>query len=262
MTEPDGHVVGFIDLGTNSVHLMLVRIQPDQLYTVISLQRERVRLGEREFAAGRLLPAAMDRAALVCRSFVDLARSYGAQELIAAATSATREAGNRGAFLERLREEAGLEVHPISGLEEARLVYLGVLSHVEIGDRTALAIDIGGGSTEIAVSTVVVPGVCTPRSSSRDGPVAWCSIWRPPETATSRCGVSGSGKRLSRRLWGRVWWCAGGPSRRRRQSTTSGRLPRRPTGRPVSDARSARFWFHWDLHRRQATQRLSVRVPW
>lgn len=147
------HVVAFIDLGTNSVRLKIVSVQPDHAYGVITLQREPIRLGEREFAVGRLQPEAMDRAVLVCRSFVELARSYDAEEIVAVATSATREASNRAEFVRRLRHEAGVDVHVISGLEEARLVYLGVLSCAEVGDRTALAIDIGGGSTEVAVGT-------------------------------------------------------------------------------------------------------------
>lgn len=144
-------VVGFIDIGTNSVRLMLVEIRPNHSYSVISLQRESVRLGEREFGAGLLVPEAIERAVLVCRSFAELARSHGASEVAAVATSATREATNRADLLDRLRDEAGLDVHVISGREEARLIYLGLLGRVHVGDRTVLVVDIGGGSTEVAV---------------------------------------------------------------------------------------------------------------
>ena len=143
------HVVAFVDVGTNSIRLMLVRIQPNHAYAVISQQREQVRLGEDEFAAGRLQPAAMERAVLVCRSFRDLARSYGAAGIVAVGTSATREAANKVEFLHRLRSEAGLELHVISGLEEARLIYLGIRSRADFGENTALCVDIGGGSTEV-----------------------------------------------------------------------------------------------------------------
>jgi len=144
-------VVGFVDIGTNSVRLMLVEIRPNHSYSVISLQRESVRLGEREFGGGRLVPEAIERGVLVCRSFADLARSHGAVEIVAVATSATREAANRAELLGRLRDEAGLDVRVISGREEARLIYLGLIGRVHVGDRTALVIDIGGGSTEVAV---------------------------------------------------------------------------------------------------------------
>ena len=144
--------IGFIDIGTNSVRLMVVRLEPDRSWSTITLQKEPVRLGEGEFGAeSALQPAAMDRAALVCRSFADLARSHGAATVIAVATSATREAGNQAAFVRRLREEAGIDVHVVSGQEEARLIFLGVLSRVHLGERRALVIDIGGGSTEVAL---------------------------------------------------------------------------------------------------------------
>jgi exopolyphosphatase / guanosine-5'-triphosphate,3'-diphosphate pyrophosphatase len=150
--SPDGgHVVGFIDIGTNSVRLMLVRVMANQSYGVISLQREVVRLGEEEFGDRILREPAIERAVLVCRSFADLARGSGADEIVAVATSATREARNQDAFVARLRDEAGLDVHVISGREEARLIYLGVQNRVDLGGRTAFCLDIGGGSTEIIV---------------------------------------------------------------------------------------------------------------
>jgi exopolyphosphatase / guanosine-5'-triphosphate,3'-diphosphate pyrophosphatase len=147
----EGQLVGFIDIGTNSVRLMIVRISANRSYHVVNLQREVVRLGEEEFADHLLRPAAVERAVLVCRSFAELARSHGADEIVAVATSATREARNQGAFVARLRAEAGLDVHVISGREEARLIYLGVLGRVELGERTAFCLDIGGGSTEVIV---------------------------------------------------------------------------------------------------------------
>lgn len=146
------HTTGFVDIGTNSVRLMVVRLEPDHSWSTITLQKEPVRLGEGEFGAeSALQPAAMDRATLVCRSFAELARSHGAATVIAVATSATREAGNQAAFVRRLREEAGIDVHVVSGQEEARLIFLGVLSRVHLGERRALVIDIGGGSTEVAL---------------------------------------------------------------------------------------------------------------
>ena len=152
LARPESQIVGFIDLGTNSVRLMVVRLGPDHSWSTITVQKEPVRLGEGEFGAERALqPAAMDRAALVCRSFADLARSHGAETVVAVATSATREAGNQAAFVRRLREDAGIDVHVVSGQEEARLIFLGVLSRVHLGERRALVIDIGGGSTEVAL---------------------------------------------------------------------------------------------------------------
>ncbi len=146
-----GHVVAFIDLGTNSIRLLLVRINPNQTHTILSQQREMVRLGDREFAGQRLQSEAMHRAALVCRRFVEMAREQKARHIIAVATSATREAKNQAEFLKLLQRESRVEVHVISGKEEARLIYLGVSSGVHLDDQRALIVDVGGGSTEVIV---------------------------------------------------------------------------------------------------------------
>jgi exopolyphosphatase/guanosine-5'-triphosphate,3'-diphosphate pyrophosphatase len=148
---PVDEVVGFMDIGTNSLRLLLVRITPNHAVKVITQQKEVVRLGEGEFHAHHLQPAAMERAALVCRKFADLARSYGATELHAVATSATREAANQAEFLRLVHAEAALDVRVISGKEEARLIYQGVSSGIHLGEKRALFIDIGGGSTELSV---------------------------------------------------------------------------------------------------------------
>lgn len=145
------HVVGFVDLGTNSVRLLLVRINANHSYTVLSEQKETVRLGEGEFRRNTLQPEAMRRAGLVCTRFAEIARSRGATQVLAVATSATREAENRAAFLRHLRRLAGIEVRVISGKEEARLIYLGVSSGANIGGRQTLFVDVGGGSTEVIV---------------------------------------------------------------------------------------------------------------
>lgn len=147
-------VVAFLDIGTNSVRVLVVRLNPGYSYTVLSRQKEVVRLGEGEFSGQEFLQKpAIDRTVLVCRHFTELARSFGAEEIVAVATSATREAGNRRALLDRLKEEAGLDVSVVSGKEEARLTYLGVSSGVHLEEKRAIFIDIGGGSTEIAVGT-------------------------------------------------------------------------------------------------------------
>jgi exopolyphosphatase/guanosine-5'-triphosphate,3'-diphosphate pyrophosphatase len=145
----DGRIVSFIDIGTNSVRLLLVRINSNQSYATITQQKEVVRLGEGEFIDQYLQPEAMNRAVLVCRKFVELSQSYGAKEIIAIATSATREAKNQAEFLRHLRREAQLDVRVVSSKEEARLVYVGMSSGVHLGNQQALFMDIGGGSTEV-----------------------------------------------------------------------------------------------------------------
>jgi exopolyphosphatase/guanosine-5'-triphosphate,3'-diphosphate pyrophosphatase len=149
--EATRQVVGFVDIGTNAVRLLVVRINPNFSYTIISQEKEVVRLGEQEFKDNILKPDAMERAIFVCRKFVQLAKTYGATEIIAVGTSAIREATNQGEFLQRLNEETGLDVKVITGEEEARLICKGVSSGIDIGDEKAIFVDLGGGSTEIAI---------------------------------------------------------------------------------------------------------------
>ncbi len=144
-------VVTFMDVGTNSARLLLVRINPNHSYTVLTNQKEVIRLGEGEFSDEEVLqPEAMQRALDVLSRYSAAAKHYQSDEVIAVATSATREAKNQADFLKMLERECGLELRVISGKEEARLVYLGVSSGVNLADNKAMFIDIGGGSTEVA----------------------------------------------------------------------------------------------------------------
>jgi exopolyphosphatase/guanosine-5'-triphosphate,3'-diphosphate pyrophosphatase len=146
--------IAALDIGTNSVRMALVRLdEASGTWGVLSQHKETVRLGQDEFASNRLSPEAMERGVLVLAKFAEIARGYNASEIIAIATAALREAENRDEFIERARREAGVEVHVVPGVEEARLIYLGVASGVELGTKKGLFIDIGGGSTELIIGT-------------------------------------------------------------------------------------------------------------
>jgi exopolyphosphatase / guanosine-5'-triphosphate,3'-diphosphate pyrophosphatase len=147
----DGRVVAFIDIGTNSIRLLVVRLNPNHSYTLLTRQKQQVRLGDGEFEDEEIQPEAAERAVVVCKTLTDLARTFNAEEFVAVATSAMREASNQQVILHRLRQEAQLDVRVISGQEEARLIYLGVSSGLHLEGKQAFFIDIGGGSTEIAV---------------------------------------------------------------------------------------------------------------
>ena len=149
--ETEARTFAAIDIGTNSIRLAVVRSEANQKLTTLAQHREVARLGEGEFATHRMTPDAIRRGALVCAKFAEVARGFGATEIVAFATSAAREAENRDEFIERVREEAGIEVRVISGVEEARLIWVGVSSGFDLGDRKAVEIDIGGGSTEVIV---------------------------------------------------------------------------------------------------------------
>lgn len=151
-----------MDIGTNSVRMSLVRLDiENRTWSVLSQHKETVRLGQGEFSApgggdvhaSRLTEDAIGRGVLVLSKFAEIARGRGAGEIVAVATAALREAVNRDEFLERARAEAGVEVRVVPGVEEARLIYLGVASGVELGTKKGQFIDIGGGSTELIVGT-------------------------------------------------------------------------------------------------------------
>jgi exopolyphosphatase/guanosine-5'-triphosphate,3'-diphosphate pyrophosphatase len=148
---PNGRVVSFIDIGTNSVRLLVVRLNPNHSYSILSQQKQQVRLGEGEFEEEEILPDAIERLVVVCKKFTELAQSFNTEEFVAVATSAMREAANQQEILHLLRHESRLDVRVISGQEEARLIYLGVSSGINLEDQQAFFIDIGGGSTEIAI---------------------------------------------------------------------------------------------------------------
>lgn len=151
--EKREQIVAFIDLGTNSARLLVVRINDNYTFQILTLQKEQVRLGEGEFAHHTLHKEAIERALVVLGRFVETAQLMGASSIQAVATAATREASNQNDFIRMFHELTGEELHVISGKEEARLIFLGVTSGINLGSKRALSIDIGGGSTEISLGT-------------------------------------------------------------------------------------------------------------
>lgn len=146
-TEP---IIAAIDIGTNSIHMVVVRIVADlPAFTIIAREKETVRLGDRDPHTGNLTPEAISRALNALKRCQDVARSLNVQQILAVATSAVREAPNGNEFIRQIDDELGLAVKLISGQEEARRIYLGVLSAVDFDNRPHIIIDIGGGSTEL-----------------------------------------------------------------------------------------------------------------
>jgi exopolyphosphatase/guanosine-5'-triphosphate,3'-diphosphate pyrophosphatase len=137
-----------IDIGTNSVHMVVAQVVPNDRFEVLTRHKEMVRLGSGEGEMKELAPDAIDRGVDALRRCRTIAEGLGAH-LYAVATSAVREARNATVFLHRARQEAGVEVNVISGVEEARLIQLGVLQALAVYDQRLLLVDVGGGSTEI-----------------------------------------------------------------------------------------------------------------
>jgi exopolyphosphatase/guanosine-5'-triphosphate,3'-diphosphate pyrophosphatase len=145
-----GRVLAAIDIGTNSFHLVVARTTSAVAFEIIAREKEVVRLGSGSGDMKRLAPDAIDRGIAALNRFRQIAEIAGAS-VRAIATSAVREAHNRDEFLRRARDEAGIDVEVVSGIEEARLIHLGVLQDVPAADVRLLLIDIGGGSTEFVV---------------------------------------------------------------------------------------------------------------
>jgi len=147
-TVPD--VLAAVDLGSNSFHLVVARYSHGQL-VVIDRMREMVRLGAGVSADGRLDKQVAARALQCLERFGQRLRDMNAASVRVVGTNALRIARRKQAFLERAREALGHPIEIISGMEEARLIYSGVAHTLPAEPGRRLVIDIGGGSTELAI---------------------------------------------------------------------------------------------------------------
>lgn len=139
-----------VDIGTNSVHMLIVRIDADLRTHVIDKAKEMVRLGTGTFESGRLDEATQRRALEALVRFRRLAERRGVEHYLSVATSAVREADNGGAFLQEVYAATGIRPQMISGAEEARLTFKAVQSMVPLDEKPFLVVDLGGGSIEFA----------------------------------------------------------------------------------------------------------------
>jgi exopolyphosphatase/guanosine-5'-triphosphate,3'-diphosphate pyrophosphatase len=139
-----------IDIGTNSVHMIVVRVRPDFSFEVVDREKEMVRLGAGGLDGKKLTTEAMTAALQALSKFARLAQSHQVDEVLAVATSATREAENGGAFLKAIERKTGIRARIITGTEEARLIHLAAVYGVDT-PKPAVVIDIGGGSVEITL---------------------------------------------------------------------------------------------------------------
>lgn len=148
--ESKAPVIGAIDVGTNSFHLIVASVDSRGMLHTILREKEVVRLGASGGDIKYLTPEAIERGVQTLKRFVNIGQSKNA-EIRAVATSAVREAINRQEFIDLVKKETGIEIEVVSGIEEGRLIYLGVLHSLPIVNQKALLIDIGGGSTETII---------------------------------------------------------------------------------------------------------------
>ena len=145
--------IAAIDIGTNSIHMIVVQVRPDLSFEVIDREKDMVRLGAGGLGGRSLTPTAISAALQTLSKFRRLAESHKVDEIVACATSATREAENGGDFIAEVDRQTGIRIKVISGTEEARLIHLAAGYGVDIGASTAVVIDIGGGSVEITLGS-------------------------------------------------------------------------------------------------------------
>lgn len=150
VAEPAQDVLAAVDLGSNSFHMVVARFAHGQL-TVVDRLREMVRLASGLNSRNRLTDASQARALATLRRFGERLRDMQAGRVRVVATNTLRKAKSTGRFLQRAAKALGHPVEIISGIEEARLIYLGASHNLPRVEGPQLVVDIGGGSTEIVV---------------------------------------------------------------------------------------------------------------
>jgi exopolyphosphatase/guanosine-5'-triphosphate,3'-diphosphate pyrophosphatase len=143
--------VGCVDMGSNAIRFLVAEFVNEAQYATLVSERVPVRLGHGIYLSGRLEDGAMEAAVRALAAFREQMTALAVEHYRAVATSAVREAGNGDEFVDRIRTEAGVDVEPISGSEEGRLVHLAVASRVALGRRRWLLADLGGGSVEVSL---------------------------------------------------------------------------------------------------------------
>jgi exopolyphosphatase/guanosine-5'-triphosphate,3'-diphosphate pyrophosphatase len=143
--------IAAIDIGTNSIHMVIAEAASPASFEVVGREREVVQVGRGSFDDGRLQAEAIRRTVDALARYAELARRQKVERILCTATAAVREARNGGAFLTACRKVAGVSPRVIPGEEEGRLIYLAVKSALQLDEKPALIVDIGGGSMQLVV---------------------------------------------------------------------------------------------------------------
>ena len=204
-----------IDIGSNSIKLIVVEASSSDSFAVLAREKESVRLGHETLRKQRLAPEAIERAAETIKRFRSIAEARGAERLVAVATASVREAHNSAQFIKEIDRQTGVSVEILSGIEEARLIGVASSQGCAAAGVCLLNIDIGGGSTEISIMRDGVPAELfslklgavglTERFISNDPP-------KPKELRSLREEIRAALERPSRELDGMRWQQATGTS--------------------------------------------------
>jgi exopolyphosphatase / guanosine-5'-triphosphate,3'-diphosphate pyrophosphatase len=145
-------IIAAIDVGSNAIRMVVGRVSDDQQVEIIDSTRVPVRLGQDTFMSGQIGESAMQAAVDTFDRFRLIANQFGVAQMRAVATSSMREAENSDILIDRIARRSGIQLEIISGEEEARLIHLAVTKAVDLKDKDAILIDIGGGSVEVTIS--------------------------------------------------------------------------------------------------------------
>jgi len=140
-----------IDIGSNSIKLVVVDAAASDSFAVLTREREMVRLGHETLVKGYIGRAAILRATECIKRYRSIAEARGAESIVAIATASVREANNAANFIRAIEQKTGVRVEVLSGIEEARLIGLAASQGCSSKGIATLNIDIGGGSTEISI---------------------------------------------------------------------------------------------------------------
>ena len=161
--SPDlSHRLAAIDIGSNSIRLIVAEALRDGHYRVLDEEKETTRLAGKLSSTGKLDPEAVERALVALKRMAQIAEGFQVRELRVIATCAVREADDGEAFRRRAKQELGLDIEVISGEQEAHLAFFSVARAFQLDGKDVAVADIGGGSTEIILASGnVVEAVCT-----------------------------------------------------------------------------------------------------
>ncbi len=207
--------VAAIDVGSNSIKLVVVDAAASDSFAVLAREKETVRLGHNTLRRGILSAATIERAAECIKRFRSIAEARGAERIFAVATASVREARNSRQFIKEIDRRTGVRVSILSAIEEARLIGIAASHGCATHGASLINIDIGGGSTEISLMRDGAPAQLfsvklgavglTERYPSTDPP-------KPKELRGLIEEVRAATERPSRELRGARWQQATGTS--------------------------------------------------
>jgi exopolyphosphatase/guanosine-5'-triphosphate,3'-diphosphate pyrophosphatase len=137
------------DIGTNSIHMLIAKIQPGHAFKILEREKDTTRLGDGSFEKRCLRKPSMRRALNVIEQFYRMSKKYRVKRSIGVATSAVRDAKNGKQFIKEVYKRTGIRIRIVSGDEEGRLIELAARSNMDMEGKRTLVVDIGGGSMEL-----------------------------------------------------------------------------------------------------------------